>query len=258
MKTSEKIEVKMHMENSISMLKTLNMNHAIIALGKVTEKSIEDSYSCEKFLEEILKEEIQGREKRKYEKRLKLAYFPEYKTLDEFNLDEQVTLSKKQFNQLKELSWLERGFNLIFLGAPGVGKSHMAVGLGIEAWNNGYKVRFVTMADLIHLLKTQEISTRSRNEIKRIIDSDLVIIDDLMFIAMEKNEANMFFQLINKLYGQTSLIITSNKGPEDWGELIGDPAITTAILDRLIHKCEIINIQDNDSYRMKHREKIFK
>jgi DNA replication protein DnaC len=107
-------------------------------------------------------------------------------------------------------------------------------------------------------LKTQEISTRSRNEIKRIIDSDLVIIDDLMFIAMEKNEANMFFQLINKLYGQTSLIITSNKGPEDWGELIGDPAITTAILDRLIHKCEIINIQDNDSYRMKHREKIFK
>lgn len=136
MKTSEKIEVKMHMENSISMLKTLNMNHAIIALGKVTEKSIEDSYSCEKFLEEILKEEIQGREKRKYEKRLKLAYFPEYKTLDEFNLDEQVTLSKKQFNQLKELSWLERGFNLIFLGAPGVGKSHMAVGLGIEALNN--------------------------------------------------------------------------------------------------------------------------
>ena len=134
----------------------------------------------------------------------------------------------------------------------------MAVGLGIEALNNGYKVRFVTMADLIHLLKTQEISTRSRNEIKRIIDSDLVIIDDLMFIAMEKNEANMFFQLINKLYGQTSLIITSNKGPEDWGELIGDPAITTAILDRLIHKCEIINIQDNDSYRMKHREKIFK
>ena len=114
------------------------------------------------------------------------------------------------------------------------------------------------MADLIHLLKTQEISSRSRNHIKKIISSDLVIIDDLMFMAMEKGTANMFFQLINKLYGQTSLIITSNKGPEDWGELIGDPAITTAILDRLIHKCEIINIYDNESYRMKHREKIFK
>lgn len=114
------------------------------------------------------------------------------------------------------------------------------------------------MADLIHQLKTQEISSTSRTSIKRIIESDLVILDDLMFMAMEKNEANLFFQLINKLYGQTSLIITSNKGPEDWGELLGDPAITTAILDRLIHKCEIINIHDNDSYRMKHRERIFK
>jgi DNA replication protein DnaC len=199
-----------------------------------------------------------GREKKKFERMLKLACFPEYKTLDEFNLEEQITLSKKQFNQLKELSWLEKGFNLIFLGAPGVGKSHISVGIGIEALNNGYKVRFITMADLIHLLKTQEISSRSKNNIKRIISSDLVIIDDLMFMAMEKGTANMFFQLINKLYGQTSLIITSNKGPEDWGELIGDPAITTAILDRLIHKCEIINIHDNESYRMKHREKIFK
>ena len=78
-----------------------------------------------------------------------------------------------------------------------------------------------------------------------------------MFMAMEKNEANLFFQLVNKLYGQTSLIITSNKGPEDWGELLGDPAITTAILDRLVHKCEIINIHDKESYRMKHRQRIF-
>ncbi|WP_238455621.1 ATP-binding protein [Desulfolucanica intricata] len=177
--------------------------------------------------------------------------------LDEFNLEEQQTLSRQQFNQLKELSWLEKGFNLIFLGAPGVGKSHISIGLGIEAINSGYKVRFISMADLIHTLKTQEISSISRNSIKRIVDSDLVIIDDLMFMAMEKNEANLFFQLVNKLYGQTSIIITSNKGPEDWGELLGDPAITTAILDRLVHKCEIINIYDKDSYRMKHRQRIF-
>ena len=247
-----------HIENSMRMLKTLNMNHAGAALSRIIEKSIESSYSCEMFLTEILKEEISGRERRKFEKRLKLANFPEYKTLEEFNLDEQITLSKRQFNQLRELSWLEKGFNLIFLGAPGVGKSHISIGLGIEALNKGYKVRFITMADLIHQLKTQEISSTSRTSIKRIIESDLVILDDLMFMAMEKNEANLFFQLINKLYGQTSLIITSNKGPEDWGELLGDPAITTAILDRLIHKCEIINIHDNDSYRMKHRERIFK
>jgi DNA replication protein DnaC len=241
----------------MSLLKTVNMHHAAQALSELIEKSIEESQTCETFLEKILYTEIHGREKRKFEKRLKLASFPEYKTLDQFNLDEQETLSRRQFNQLKELSWLEKGFNLIFLGAPGVGKSHMSIGLGIEAINNGYKVKFISMADLIHTLKTQEISSASRNLIKRIVDSDLVIIDDLMFMAMEKNEANLFFQLVNKLYGQTSIIITSNKGPEDWGELLGDPAITTAILDRLIHKCEIINIYDIDSYRMKHRQKIF-
>ena len=247
-----------YIESTMSLLKTVNLHHAAEALSELIEQSIEQSQSREKFLEQILLKEIRSREKRKLEKRLKQACFPEYKTLDEFNLEEQQTLSQQQFNQLKELSWLEKGFNLIFLGAPGVGKSHISVGLGIEAINNGYKVRFISMADLIHMLKTQEISSLSRNGIKRIIESDLVIIDDLMFMAMEKHEANLFFQLVNKLYGQTSLIITSNKGPEDWGELLGDPAITTAILDRLVHKCEIINIYDIDSYRMKHRQRIFK
>jgi DNA replication protein DnaC len=245
------------MVNTIGMLKTVNMFHAAEALNEMIEKSIEKSLTCEKFLEEILLKEIQGREKKKLEKRLKQACFPEYKTLEQFNLEEQASISQRQFNQLKELSWLEKGFNIIFLGPPGVGKSHISIGIGIEAISNGYKVRFISMADLIHTLKTQEISSISRNSIKRILDSDLLIIDDLMFMAMEKNEANLFFQLVNKLYGQTSIIITSNKGPEDWGELLGDPAITTAILDRLVHKCEIINIYENDSYRIKHRKKIF-
>lgn len=112
------------------------------------------------------------------------------------------------------------------------------------------------MNDLVYLLKTQEIARSSKTKIKRIIDADLLIIDDLMFMAMDKDEANLFFQLVNKLYGQTSIIITSNKGPEDWGELLGDPAITTAILDRLVHKCEVIHLC-GDSYRLKHRESIF-
>ena len=198
-----------------------------------------------------------GREKRKLEKRLKLASFPEYKTLSEFNLSEQQSLSERQLNQLKELIWLEQGYNIIFLGPPGVGKTHMAIGIGIEAINNGYKVKFSTMADLVHILKTQEISSVSRNTVKRIVESDLFIIDDLMFMAMEKHEANLFFQLINKLYGQTSVVITSNKSPEVWGELLGDQAITTAILDRIVHKCEVINFFNDESYRIKHRKTIF-
>nr|WP_315988863.1 ATP-binding protein [Desulforamulus aquiferis] len=98
------------------------------------------------------------------------------------------------------------------------------------------------MDSLISMLKTQEISRISRAKVKRIIESDMVIIDDLMFMAMDNHEANLFFQLINKLYGQSALVVTSNKGPEDWGDLLGDPAITVAILDRIIHKSEIIHL----------------
>ena len=187
---------------------------------------------------------------------MKLACFPENKTLDEYHVGEQPSLSQQQFNQLKELTWIERGYNLILLGPPGVGKTHLSIGLGIEAINRGYTVYFVSINDLIHLLKTQEITRTSRTKIQRIIDADLLIIDDLMFMAMEKREANLFFQLINKLYGQTSIIITSNKGPKDWGDLLGDPALTTAILDRLVHRCEVLNLT-GESYRLKHRKSIF-
>jgi DNA replication protein DnaC len=112
------------------------------------------------------------------------------------------------------------------------------------------------MDQLLHLLKTQEISRNSQIRVKRIVRSDLVILDDLMFMALDRQEAHLFFQLINKLYGQSSIILTSNKGPEDWGELLGDPAVTTAILDRILHRCEVIHLT-GDSYRLKHRQTIF-
>jgi DNA replication protein DnaC len=239
-----------------TMLKTVNLHNAAGQIEELLNIPLDQSISYEKFLDRLLQCEIKGREEKRFERRLKYASFPEYKTLDEFDLNEQPSLSKRQFNQLKELSWIEQGYNLILLGPTGVGKTMISIGLGIHAINSGYKVHFVTMNDLVYILKTQEVLRTSRARYKRIVESDLVIIDDLMFMAMEKHEANLFFQLINKLYGQTSIIITSNKGPEDWGELLGDPAITTAILDRIVHKCEVLNL-DGDSYRLKHRKTIF-
>ena len=212
--------------------------------------------SYQSFLMTLMEHEIKKREEKQLGRLYKLASFPECKTLDDFNIDEQESLSKKQLLQLKELLWLEQAYTLILLGPPGVGKTLLSIGLGMEAINRGYRVSFVRMDDLIHLLKTEEISRNSRAKIKRMVSSDLVIIDDLMFMAIDRHEANLFFQLINKLYGQTSIIITSNKNPEDWGDILGDPAITTAILDRLIHKSEVIHLT-GDSYRIKHRQTIF-
>lgn len=239
-----------------TMLKKVNLHNAAGQIEEILITPLNQSISYEKFLEELLVCEIKGREEKRFERRLRHASFPEYKTLEQFDLTEQPSLSKRQFNQLKELSWIEQGYNLILLGPTGVGKTMLSIGLGIHAINNGYKVHFTTMNDLVYILKTQEIIRTSKARYKRIVESDLVIIDDLMFMAMEKHEANLFFQLVNKLYGQSSIIITSNKGPEEWGELLGDPAITTAILDRIVHKCEVITL-DGDSYRLKHRKTIF-
>lgn len=238
------------------MLKTLNLYNTADNYEELINSAAEGSLSYEKFLDSILKSEIKGRENKKFEKRLKQAAFPEHKSLDEFDISEQPSLSKKQLNQLKELSWLGQGYNLILLGPPGVGKTHISMGLGLNAIYNGYKVIFTQMNDLMHILKTAQISSISRSKLKRISESDLLIIDDLMYVAMESHEANLFFQLVNKLYGQSSIIITSNKGPESWGELLGDQAITTAILDRIVHKCQVINLT-GDSYRLKHRQSIF-
>lgn len=248
------------MESGLSLIKqymtTLNISAAAGILEELLLNAQSKDFTYQEFLYQLMAHEVTTREKRRLEKQLKGAAFPEYKTLETFDIREQKSLSQKQLNQLKELHWLEQAYNLVLLGPPGIGKSHMSIGLGIEAVQRGYKVHFISMDELVELLKTQEITRSSRAKLKRLISSDLVIIDDLMFMAMNHHEANLFFQLINKLYGQTSLIITSNKGPEEWGQILGDPAITTAILDRLLHKSEVLALT-GDSYRLKHRQTIF-
>lgn len=228
--------------------------------AQILEESLMDAqtkdWSCGQFLHHILRHELQRREEKQRLKRLKWAAFPFMKSLDEFRLEEQQSLTKRQMEQLREMLWLEHTYNLLLLGPPGVGKTHLSVGLGLEALERGYRVSFVSMGNLVHLMKTQEIARTSQTRMKRILQSDLVIIDDLMFMAMDKSESNLFFQFVNQLYGQASIILTSNKGPEDWGELLGDPAITTAILDRILHKSEVIKL-DGESFRLKHRETIF-
>lgn len=238
------------------LLKSLRFAETSISISKLIKDAEISEVSYTTFLFNLLSYEKKCREEKLIEKYLKWANFPFYKTLEEFNIAEQQSLSKKQFNQLKDLTWTEQLYNLILLGPPGVGKTHLAVELGMEAIYQGYKVTFISMGDVIHTLKTEEISRKSQTRMTRIRNSDLVILDDLMFMAMDQREANLFFHLINDLYNNSSIIITSNKAPSDWGELMGDPSITTAILDRIIHRAEIIHL-NGDSYRMKHRTSIF-
>ncbi|MGG1690902.1 IS21-like element helper ATPase IstB [Heyndrickxia ginsengihumi] len=243
-------------ENLQNQLKLHTLTEAAKIVPALIQQAESEDWSYRQFLGELLGHEQKRREEKQMEKRLKWVAFPFHKTLEEFDLNEQQSLSRKQFKQLSELNWLDQIFNLILLGPPGVGKTHLAIGLGVEAIQRGYKVAFISMGELIHTLKTEEITRRSQTRLKRIREANLVIIDDLMFMAMDPKEANLFFHLINDLYNSSSIILTSNKGPSDWGELIGDPAITTAILDRIAHRSEIVHL-NGDSYRMKHRTSIF-
>ncbi|HDR7209606.1 TPA: IS21-like element helper ATPase IstB [Bacillus cytotoxicus] len=225
-------------------------------LPQLLREAEKGSWTYLEFLESITTFELSKQEAKSIERRIKWARFPYFKTLQEFKVEEQIAITKRQLAQLQEYSWLEQQYNLILLGSPGVGKTFLAVGLGIEAIQRGFQVYFVTMGELIQLLKTQEFAHKSQVQMKRLQASDLIIIDDLMYMAMDQREANLFFQLINHLYERSSIILTSNKSPEQWSELMGDQGITTAILDRLLHRVEVIHM-NGDSYRMKNRQHLF-
>ena len=201
--------------------------------------------------------EIQHRSKQVQasDARIKMARFPRIRTFEEYDFSLQEGVSAEQMKRLCQFIWLEQAFNVVFLGAPGVGKTHLATAIGVAAAQAGYHVSFVTLENLIRLLKTAELSASSRKRLKAIHRSNLVILDEMGFMPVSKGEANLLFSFVSACYEQKSLIVTSNKGFDDWVDFLGDAVIATAILDRLIYKCEIFNLS-GDGYRIKHRQTI--
>jgi len=189
--------------------------------------------------------------------RIKRACFPQIKTIDDYDFNLQEGVSAAQMKRLCEFIWLEQAFNIVFLGAPGVGKTHLATSIGVAAAKAGYHVAFITLENLIRLLKTEEISASGRKRLRFIRKASLVIIDEVGFMPVSKADANLFFSFISACYEQKSLIVTSNKGFDDWTDFLGDAVIVTAILDRLIYKCEIFNLT-GEGYRIRHRQTILK
>ncbi len=236
--------------------KQLRLVETAEGLPELLRQAEQVSWTYLEFLEELTTLELRRREEKSIEKRLTWARFPYHKPLQMFQLEEQTAITERQMKQLQEFQWLEQSYNLILLGPPGAGKTLLAVGLGIEAIHKGFQVYFITMGELIQLLKTEEFTHRSQIQLKRLRTSDLIIIDDVMYMALDEREAMLFFQLVHQLYEQSSLILTSNRSPEEWTELVGNQGMMTAILDRLLHRVEVIHM-NNESHRLKHQQKIF-
>jgi DNA replication protein DnaC len=206
-------------------------------------------------VEIFLKEQLCLKEARATELRLKRSYLPERKAIKDFDFGFQRSITKEQMLRLSDCTWVDDAYNILFLGPPSVGKTHLATALGYEALDKGYAVSFVTLDELVRQLKTADISATSKRRLNYHKKAQLIVIDEVGFLPVTNLEANLFFTFVSAMHERTSIIITSNKGFSEWAGFLGDEVITTAILDRLIYKCEVFNMS-GDGYRLKHRKTI--
>ena len=204
----------------------------------------------------IFEHEVNYRRQKAVDLKLKKAKLPINHNLETFDFNHQNGISKQQLSQLRELFWLEQNFNLLIMGPSGTGKSFLAAGLVFDAINNGYKALFRTADQIIQTLKLKDITRSATTDYKLVLKADLIVIDDLMMFPIEKNVANQLFNLINHLHERASIIITTNKSPKQWAKVLDDEVLATAILDRLLYRCEILNLT-GDSFRLKNRKSIF-
>jgi DNA replication protein DnaC len=215
-----------------------------------------DKPSYQEFALLLLQREVQHRRKTDLERRLKLARLPKDHNLDKYDFNMANGMSVPQLKQLRELLWLEQNYNLILMGPSGTGKTYVAAGLVNDAVKSGHKAYFITMEELVTVLKMKEMTSTALNTYNRLLKAHLVAIDDIMLFPIKKHEAVAFFNLINHLHEQTSVIITTNKSPQQWAEMLDDEVLATALLDRLLFKCEVVKLTGK-SYRMENRKTIF-
>jgi len=221
---------------------TLKLNGITNTLDSIIEKSEKKAVSHLCFLKNLLSQEVSHRNDNRLKRNLAGAHFPTIKCLKDFHFKTIEGFTSTDSANLRDLRWLDNYENLLFLGPPGIGKTHLAISCGMLAVEAGYTVSFERAVNLFKLLKTSELQRKSEFRIKKIMKSNLIIIDEIGYTPIERREANLFFNLISEIFEKSSIIITSNKGFGDWAEMMGDEIMTTALLDRLLHNAKVFNM----------------
>jgi DNA replication protein DnaC len=214
------------------------------------ENAVKTKSSYQEYLYKVLQNQIIVRMDNSINAKIKKAKFPFIKTIEEFDFSFQPSIDEKLIRELANLNFLSHAKNIIFVGPPGVGKTHMAVAIGIKVAKARKRVLFFTAEELINQLISAELSKKLPEYIDSLSRIDLLIIDELGYLEIGKHPASLFFKLISKRYEKTSTIVTTNKPFDEWGDIFGDEVVAAAILDRLLHHSYPFLIQGK-SYRMK-------